>query len=49
MNPLTYVGAAYAVVWILLFAYVWRLSSRARQLADKLDRIERELSARTAG
>ena len=49
MNPLTYVGAAYAVVWILLFAYVWRLSSRARQLQEKLDRMERELSTRTTG
>jgi len=48
MNPLAYVGAAYAVVWILIFAYVWRLSSRSRRLEEKLEELERELSARTA-
>ena len=48
MNPLAYVGAAYAVVWILIFAYVSRLSSRSRRLEEKLEEIEREISMRAS-
>jgi len=49
MNPLAYVGAAYAVIWILIFAYVWRLTTRSRKLTEKLEEIERALGTqRTA-
>jgi CcmD family protein len=41
MNALSYVGAAYAVVWILICAYLWRLTAMSSKLADKLDELER--------
>ena len=44
MDPLTYVGAAYLSIWILLLAYAWRLTRTARTLGDRLDAIERRAS-----
>jgi len=43
MNPLAYVGAAYAVIWALILAYVWRLTARSRKLEEKLGELERDL------
>jgi len=43
MDPLAYVGAAYAAIWVLLLAYAWRLTSVARRLADKVEALERRL------
>jgi CcmD family protein len=45
MTPLAYVGAAYAVVWILIFVYAWRLTSASRKLAEKLEELERDAAA----
>jgi CcmD family protein len=47
MNPLLYVGAAYAAVWVLLFFYVWRLTSMSRRLADRVTELEREVGERS--
>lgn len=44
MNALSYVGAAYAVVWILLLLYLWRLTNMARKLAQRVEELERELA-----
>jgi CcmD family protein len=46
MSPLTYLGAAYAAVWILLFLYTWRLTSLSRKLADRVEELEREVGQR---
>jgi CcmD family protein len=43
MTALGYVGAAYAVVWLLIFLYAWRLTARSRRLAAKLEELERAL------
>ena len=40
MSPLGYVGTAYALVWIAIFLYVWRLTATSRRLAEKLDKLE---------
>jgi CcmD family protein len=47
MSPLLYVGAAYAAVWVLLFLYVWRLTSMSRKLADRVAELEREVGDRS--
>lgn len=47
MNPLAYVGAAYACIWLLLLVYAWRLTRAARQLTERLDALERRASPTT--
>lgn len=44
MNALSYVGAAYAAIWLLLLFYLWRLTSMANKLAERVDELERELA-----
>lgn len=46
MTPLVYVGAAYAAVWVLIFLYVWRLTSMSRKLSERVEELEREIGAR---
>lgn len=46
MSALGYVGAAYAAVWVLIFLYVWRLTSKSRKLAEKVELLEREAASR---
>ena len=41
MSPLSYVGAAYAIVWSLIFIYAWRLTATSRKLSEKLEELER--------
>ena len=43
MNALSYVGAAYAAIWILLLFYLWRLTTMAHKLAERVEELEREL------
>lgn len=35
--------AAYAVVWILIFLYLWRMRNLQRQTAEELERLSTEL------
>ena len=46
MTPIMYVGAAYAALWVLLLAYLWRLTSASHKLARRVEELERELAAR---
>ncbi len=46
MSSLTYVGAAYAVIWILIFTYAWRLTSASHKLAERIEELEREAASR---
>ncbi len=46
MNALTYVGAAYVVLWILFIAYAWRLTSASQRIERKLEELEREVEQR---
>ncbi len=41
MSHLGFLGAAYAAVWLLIFAYAWRLSRATRKLSERLDELER--------
>ena len=34
-------------VWIALFLYVWRLTTKSQQRAERLEELEREVGART--
>ncbi|MBI5166741.1 MAG: CcmD family protein [candidate division NC10 bacterium] len=37
MENLGYLFAAYSLVWVLLFGYLYRLSGKARELRRELD------------
>lgn|GEM_PF-1388249 len=41
-KQLLHVGAAYAVIFALLFFYAWRLTSATRRLSDRVDELERD-------
>ena len=45
MSPLAYVGAAYAIVWLLLLVYSWRMTAATRRLADKVEQLEKSFEA----
>lgn len=41
MKHLYYLGGAYAAVWLLLFLYALRLSARSRELAKRVEELEK--------
>jgi CcmD family protein len=43
MDRFPYLVAAYTVVWVVLFAYVWSLDRRARRAERELAEIRRAL------
>ncbi|MFQ5478464.1 MAG: CcmD family protein [Candidatus Binatia bacterium] len=43
MNHLQYLGAAYAFIWLLIFAYVWRLNKSCDSLNKQIDELKRSL------
>ena len=45
MTPLGYVGLAYAAVWLVIFAYAWRLTAVSKRLEQKLNELERDATA----
>jgi CcmD family protein len=45
MNPLAYVGAAYACIWLVLLAYAWKLTRATRRLNERLEALERRASS----
>ncbi|MBI1853721.1 MAG: CcmD family protein [Planctomycetes bacterium] len=44
-----YMVAAYAVVWLILMAYFWALSRRARRINDRLDTLLSDEKVKPAG
>lgn len=44
MDNLHYLFAAFAAVWIVLFAYVARLNRRTGELGRELEELERKLA-----
>lgn len=42
LKQLQHVGAAYGVIFVLLFAFAWRATSATRRLADRVADLERE-------
>lgn len=49
MDHFPYLFAAYAVVWTVLFAYVFSLDRRARRTEKDLEALKRSLSSRRSG
>ncbi len=43
MNPMHYLFAAYAVIWILLAAYLFSMHSRQKKLLEEVERIKKTL------
>jgi CcmD family protein len=43
MTNLPYLFAAYAVIWIGLFAYLLRLGRRSRELEEEVRELKRQL------
>lgn len=41
-RQLLHVGAAYGVIFALLFFYAWRLTSLTRRLSERVDELEHE-------
>ena len=39
-NPLNYLFAAYAAIWIILAIYIFSIQSRERKLRDELSRLK---------
>ena len=44
-----YIVGAYAVIWLVLMAYVWLLVRRTRRLSDRLDALNQPEGVRPAG
>lgn len=42
VRNLSYLFFAFGVIWVLLFAYLWSLSRRARELERELARLKAE-------
>jgi CcmD family protein len=42
-NPMNYLFAAYAAIWIILAAYLFSLHSREKKLRAEIDRLKRLL------
>jgi CcmD family protein len=40
---MSYLFAAYAAIWILLFAYMFSISRRQRQVRDDLEQVRERL------
>ena len=47
MEKLQYLFVAYAAIWIILFAYIMRLQSRAKELGEELERLGADLGSTT--
>lgn len=47
MEKLQYLFAAYAAIWVVLFAYIMRLQSRAKELGEELERLSNDLGDTT--
>lgn len=43
MKNLTYLVAAYAVIWIVLFGYILNLLKKQKVLSREIDRLKTEL------
>jgi hypothetical protein len=41
-RQLYHVGAAYGLVFLLLFAFAWRATQATRRLSERMDELERE-------
>lgn len=42
LRQLHHVGGAYALIFVLLFAYAWRATAATRRLSERIDELERD-------
>jgi len=42
MRQLQHVGAAYGLIFVLVFVFAWRASAATRRLSERVDELERE-------
>lgn len=42
LRQLHHVGAAYALIFVLILAYAWRVGAATRKLSERVDELERE-------
>jgi di/tricarboxylate transporter len=42
LRQLHHVGAAYGLIFLLLFAFAWRSTQATRRLSERVDELERE-------
>jgi len=47
-NPLYYLFAAYAAIWIILAIYMFSIQSRERKLRDELNGLKQLLEQKTS-
>ena len=43
MNPMHYLFAAYAAIWIILACYLFSIHSREKKLRDEVERLKQKL------
>jgi CcmD family protein len=48
-NPLNYLFAAYAAIWIILAIYIFSIQSREKKLRDDLNRLKQLMEQKLAG
>ena len=41
-RQLEHVGAAYCLIFVLLFAFAWRATAATRRLSERIDELERD-------
>jgi len=46
-NPMSYLFAAYAAVWIILAAYLFSIHARKKKLRREIERLKRRLDPGT--
>jgi CcmD family protein len=49
VNPMHYLFAAYAAIWIILAVYMFSIQSREKKLQQELDNLRQLLEKRSAG
>lgn len=42
LRQLQHVGAAYGLIFVLIFVFAWKATSATRRLAERVDELERE-------
>ena len=47
MENLTYLFAAFALAWLLVFYYLFRISRRQIQLLDEVERVKKLVESQT--
>lgn len=46
---MTYLFAAYTIIWVILFSYIFYLSRRQRKIQDEVTRVQRLLDSPKKG